>query len=540
MKKIYKKSGALALFISLGLNLWAGNLLTVTSQSDSGDGSLRAMIESASDGDSIVIPDYYNIALESDLSFDKSLVINGQGATVAVKSPSVSTFRVFTIGSTTSTTIKTVSLYNLHLEGGVSSVEGGVVYVNLNHNFTMKNCSISKGRGTYAGGLMIKSATGMTTLLENCTFSENENTLSTGNAGACALKGTATLIKCIFNENKTPNNGSAVAAYGPTTLTDCYFYNNSSAGTAGAAVINFAAATGVVALNNCTFESNSNMNATTGVGGFAINNKLATSTLTNCTFYGNSGISAGAVWNGKGYLNMTNCTFTGNACTGTAGAGAFTNAAVADSKSTLTNCLFAYNYGSTGLSDVFSGDLGSISGSNNILGNTSGILATENTVSIDYNSEPNVFAELTAETNKCGKPGDNGGFTKTVAISENSIARSAGASNYGDPNLVPDYDQRGLAHSATPCIGAFEYGQITELSNPAKVNNLLIVNASGCLTWNESVKIQSIELINISGQTVVFTLNPENGISTRNLSSGLYLVKIMTEKGLLIQKIFVR
>ena len=113
------------------------------------------------------------------------------------------------------------------------------------------------------------------------------------------------------------------------------------------------------------------MNATTGIGAFAIANSVANSTLTNCTFYKNSGITAGAILNNQGTLNIVNCTFAGNSTVSSNG-GAFNNTSNANSKTTLVNSILTHNYNSAGLSDVSMGALGAINGANNIVGVVSG------------------------------------------------------------------------------------------------------------------------------------------------------------------------
>lgn len=537
MKHILKSTGMLILFAVIGFNGSAMNVLTVSSPSDSGDGTLRSVIALAADGDSIVIPGDYNISLQSEIAFDKNISINGQGSTVSVASPGISGYRVFNIGSSTATDIKTVGLFNLNMLGGISSVQGGVIYVNKNNTFIMQNCTVSKGKGTYAGGLMINNATGMTVDIENCTFSDNENTLSTGNGGACVLKGVTTIRNCVFKNNKTLNNGAAAAVYGDALISNCYFYNNSSAGSYGGAIYNSVGTNGALAIENCTFESNSNSNTSTGAGGLATASKSNISVVTNCTFCGNSGISGGAVWNDKGKMTFVNCTFSGNTCTATTGGGALSNINSPDAITTLVNNIFAYNYNTGGLSDVCSGDGGVINGSTNILGNTSGTLATDKTIAYDYNSGTELFSEYNTSGSKCGKLADNGGSTKTVAIGENSVAFQAGLYAYNDPSIVPVYDQRNVERNGNPCLGAYEYVKADGLNVTTVKNKLRLAYSKGILRWNCSQQVSRIEFYNLSGNLIKAFDNPCNFISINDLQSGMYLIKSYNAEGISINKI---
>lgn len=517
-----------------------GNTILVTTNADSGDGSLRQAVINATAGDSIVIPPNYTITLASEIAFSKNLKINGQGSTVQVHVPGSSAYRVFTLG-TTASTAATVSLYNLVLFGGnLSAASGGTVFVNLNHTFTMKNCTISKGKAPYVGGLMINSATGTTVNLENCTFSENEGTRTSG--GACILKGNATVKNCTFLNNIAAADGSAIAAYSQTLIQDCSFISNVSKGTTGGAVINYAAATGSVNLMNCTFESNSNMNATTGIGAFAIANSVANSTLTNCTFYKNSGITAGAILNNQGTLNIVNCTFAGNSTVSSNG-GAFNNTSNANSKTTLVNSILTHNYNSAGLSDVSMGALGAINGANNIVGVVSGSPTYTGSISFSYSPVSDLFASYTSSGNLMPILADNGGSTKTIALSKTSIANGTGVSIYGTSNIVPTLDQIGNARPTAPGIGAIEYvnDSKTGVFEHQSDDFEIYPNPATTEIYIKNVQlIQSVTLYDVLGRKTFETSSLNSGIMLQGIPAGIYLVKVKIQDRVVIQRLQIK
>ena len=546
MKRIITKLGLLVLSL-ISTTLFAQSVLTVSSDADSGVGSLRQIILDSESGDSIVIPSGYTILLNSEIAFDKSLKINGQGSTVQVSSPGVSTYRVFTIGTSTSTS-NSVGLYNLSLLGGnVSSntgtvnQQGGTMYVYANYAITMKNCVVSKGKGTYVGGLIMASATGSSVTLDNCTFTDLEAT--TSNGGACILKGTTVVNNCVFTNNTaTAGNGSAIAAYSQSTIKDCTFKNNIAKGTTGSAVINYAAATGTVDLINCTFDSNLHINGTNGVGGFAIPNSVAVSTLTNCTFYGNSGQTTGAVWNNQGTLTIVNCTFSGNT-SNTVNGGGFHSTSNANCKTTIVNSILTHNYNSSStLMDLSMGTLGTVDGTKNIVGAVTGSPTYTNSVTFSYSPASDLFASYTTTGTLMPVLSDNGGVTKTIGLSNTGIANGTGISTYGTTNIVPATDHRGVTRASTPWIGAFEYKVSTEIESQKTKNSIFIFPnpVSNYLIIETSNTVLAVQINDLSGKNVLKINNPTNTINLSDVTRGIYFIKVITSDGEFLNKLIIK
>ena len=242
MKQTIKKARVLflSLVVLLGTGISAQTVHTVSSDLDNGEGTLRQLIVDAFPGDSIVIPAGYTIVLESVIEFNKSLSINGQGSLIRVPEPGVSEWRLFMLGTITSTP-NTVGMYNLNLEGGhIPKDFAAIVYIRQNHTFTMKNCNLSKGKGTYAGAIFTHKPLGTTINLENCTFSDCEAT--TSNGGAIIVRGVVKINNCVFENNKADLNGGAIAAYDlalGSLITNCRFIGHETKGPTGSAIINY-------------------------------------------------------------------------------------------------------------------------------------------------------------------------------------------------------------------------------------------------------------------------------------------------------------
>ena len=345
---------------------------------------------------------------------------------------------------------------------------------------------------------------------------------------------------CVFSNNTVKQNGAAIAAYSQTLIENCTFINNTSNGTTGSAVINYAAATGSVDLVNCTFESNSHVNVTNGVGGFAIANAVANSTLTNCTFYKNSGQTSGAIWNNKGNLKLINCTFAGNT-TLSANGGAINNTNHADAKTTIVNSILTHNYNSGGLMDLSMGAAGTVNGGYNIAGAVTGTPGYTNSVTFSYSPASDIYSAYTTTGNLMPVLANNGGATKTIALSNTSIANGAGTATFGDPNIVPTTDQRGISRATAPSIGAYEYKVPTGTTTSIEPKFRVYPNpASEILYLDGESTINSLEIIDLSGKKVLSIEHPANTISLDGISQGLYILKILSAEGQTQMKITIR
>lgn len=554
-----------ALLLVVATVLFAQTTYTVSSAADSGAGTLRQLITDATPEDSIVIPAGYTIILQSEIAITKNLKINGQGSTVKVTEPGISNWRIFKIGNTTDSYI--VSLENLQLNGGnvtaASPASGGAIYVERNLYFSMKNCTVSDGKGTYGGGVMINNATGMTVLFDGCTFSNN--TSSPNNGGGVAFKGTAIVRNSLFENNKSSAGGAAFIVYNQATVSHCIFKGNEATGTYGAAVSNNNTVAGnSTNLDNCSFISNKSTGANS-VGGFVnVNNKNHVATMTNCTFYNNSGTVAGAVWNRVGSLTMVNCTLTGNtASTNAGGALSYLHTSTPSggnhdrfSQTTLVNNILAYNYNSTGKMDIapYEGanetiaDAGTgVTGPKNIVSATNGTLVNLSTpISFTYGDNPKndspLFVSYTSNLNSQKIPVSEN-TNNTIPLLPTSVAIGAGIHSYGDPELVPGLDQRGKIRNNPPSVGSYEFtaDDVTNLFATKNSGSIIFQNpATGQLNINSTEQINHADIIDLSGKTILSRTRPTSSISLTNIPAGIYIVRFETAKGVSNEKLIVK
>lgn len=290
--------------------------IAVSSSADSGAGTLREAIASVCSGGTITFGAGLSgntILLGSTLELNQNVTIDGSGLASAVILDGQSTYRVFTIG-----TDLTISLRKL----------------------TIQNGSSGQGGGTYNAGFLTVS---------DSTF--QDNAAQTG-GGIFDLNGSLSITHTTFLRNSSPGNGGAIFYHSSNSLavTNSTFESNSAA--YGGAGIRLSSGGGTV--TSSTFSGNSALTSGSG-GGIEVDDD--TLTVTNSTFDGNSAYDGGGITN-YGTLNLKNSTFSGNiASTNLDGGGAavynegvlnFANNILANSSSG-GDCLNYPGYGTIGV-----------------------------------------------------------------------------------------------------------------------------------------------------------------------------------------------
>ena len=202
--------------------------LTVTTISDSGDGSLRQTITDANPGDAII--------------FDSSL--NGQ--TITLASTPLTIAKDLTISGPGAATL-TIS--------GNGTIQPFLV--NAGVNFTLQNLTIANGAAAN-GGALAATATATTTIT-GCAFTNNN---ATGNGGAINAAGIMTISDTLFSGDSAVQGGAIFNNNATLTLTNITLNNNSAAN--GGGIYNTG---GIATIVNATIAGNS---ATTQGGGIAI------------------------------------------------------------------------------------------------------------------------------------------------------------------------------------------------------------------------------------------------------------------------------
>jgi hypothetical protein len=276
--------------------------ITVTSQSDSGPGSLRADILSASAGDTVVIPAGFHITLSTPITVTTTLTIQGNGTTSIVDGANAT--QLF---HDTSTAGSPLVFQDLELTQGRLAVPAST---------------------TIGGGAAIQDTGTAGITLTSVTITGNAVT-----AGSAARN----VGGAVFVQN------GPVSVDGSTISNNNLTLGGGAIGNDGGAGLYYDGGSTTVTVSNSTLSGNSVTGTSSGSsgndGGGAIYNDGESVTLTGDTLTGNSvnitGTDAtsggGAVYNNGFLLTVTGSTATGNSVTlgGTAtsnnGGGAFYN-----------------------------------------------------------------------------------------------------------------------------------------------------------------------------------------------------------------------
>lgn len=269
-----------------------GNIITVTNTNDSGPGSLRAAIASASAGDTINFGVTGTIILSSTLTVSTSLSISGPGASgLAISGNNL--VQVFVINAPAAVTISGVTIEN-GAAADFGAVGGGIQ--NSGATLALNNCIVTgNSANSDAGGIYNAG----TLTVTNSTVSNN-STLGRDAEYGGGIFNASTLIvnNSTISGNAAQFEGGGIYnhIYSTATITDSTLSAN-SAGFAGG---------GVYARDNSTLTViNSTLSGNSTYDGGAIYNGFATVTIANSTLSGNSGLQVGGI-SGNSWTQVKN------------------------------------------------------------------------------------------------------------------------------------------------------------------------------------------------------------------------------------------
>ena len=246
-----------------------GNIITVANTNDSGPGSLRQALADANDGDTIDFDPSLKgqtISLTSaELVINKSITISGRGPNLLAvsRAQNAPAFRIFDLMPGRSVTIQGLTISN-----GLAPDFG---------------CG---------GGILDQGSL----LLINCTVSGN-STDGTGGGICVDANATLTIDSSTLRGNYAGDYGGSIANSGTLIINNSTLSGNRGEFTAGA-ILNGFNGDASLTLSNSTLSGN-----TTQLHGGGIFNE-GQSAISNTTLSGNSGMTAGAILNRLGTLDI--------------------------------------------------------------------------------------------------------------------------------------------------------------------------------------------------------------------------------------------
>lgn len=202
--------------------------ITVTSNADSGAGSLRGAIASAQPGDTIRFNSNLagqTIALNSgQLEIDKELIVDGADAPGLTVSGN-STTRVMRLQGGQNLTLR-----NLIVADGVTSDRGGGILAEQGSNLVVENSQINNNTAGVGGGILAEFRANATVV--NTTFDGNNsisgNDERSGGAIASESEGDLTVRDSEFTNNSGINGGAINVVHTNLIVENSTFQNNTS------------------------------------------------------------------------------------------------------------------------------------------------------------------------------------------------------------------------------------------------------------------------------------------------------------------------
>ncbi len=254
--------------------------ITVTSNANSGAGTLRQAIADSANGGTIDfnLPAGATITLGSTLTINKSLTIVGPGVSRLYVSGG-NLFRVFDVTSGASV-LSGMTVCN----GKITDSNGAGIRINSGAALSLDQCSVANNNAVAsivsASGAGIYNDQGTLTL-NRCQVVNNNATRSgssnTSGGGLFAYNAQTELYNSLISNNSAQNNGAICTSMGSIICSNVTIYGNNSQSN-GAILFGISTAT----MNHCTITGN---NTTNGIGGIAFD--TCTTSMQSCIVAGN-------------------------------------------------------------------------------------------------------------------------------------------------------------------------------------------------------------------------------------------------------------
>jgi hypothetical protein len=297
----------------------AATTITLTSNGDSGGGTLRAALLSASSGDTILIPGSFTIVLASPLTVTQA----APGVTLGVSgtgTPTISGNNATRILQTNGNTA--LAINGLVLTAGEAKNDGGAISVGAGATVNISDSVLSGNvsSATSGDGAAIQVGPSGILTVQRSTFANNHGGSSSGNGGAiqASFKTTVTVGASTFSGNhagvKTGYGGAIqMDSVATLTVTNSTFSGNAAGAEGIGGAIQTIFGSGTTLLND-TISGNQAAEGGgihVGGGGATVTNTIISGNIAaagaNCAATGGPSIAGG----GHNLENGTSCGFTG-------------------------------------------------------------------------------------------------------------------------------------------------------------------------------------------------------------------------------------
>ena len=399
------------------------------------------------------------------------------------------------------------------IENNTSTGGGAGIMTSNSGGGSVINCIVKNNTATSGGGgglgtyySTVQSAINIT----NTQFIANDSKSSGGAINLSVSTTPINITGCTFSSNTsevavstTQGGGAIMAGSGAVKIDKCLFTNNYTTLSNGGAIMINTATSAII--SNSIFTENTSGSGTPTAG--AALYCVKATTINNCLIAGNSGTSAVYIYPSSGVFGTFNNVTIASNFSSTGAAGVYL--AVAVTPSVFTNCLF-YASG------------------NSPIGYSTGVAPTVTYSGFDTATLP-VYA-----TTGCINTITAASF-KDVTINDYSLVENSTAKDTGT-DLTAAGITTDILGTVRPQGTAFDMGAY-EFVVPNAVNSPLQDVTGFTVTKNSIVSRfdGSIQIFSVTGK--VMNKSQVNIGQEISLGSGIYVVRLSTSKGELVQKV---
>lgn len=502
----------------------AAGIIFVTSLGDSGPGTLRAALQSASDGDDIQVAKAGTItlkALSGSLVIQHNLTIEPIPSLAAlgpskVKISGGGVTRVLSIDSGKTVSISHLTVMKGYVTASSSNAEGPGILNNgdltLTNVVVTANKAYATGTGSSDGGAIFNGSGSLT--INDSLITKNSAIRTTsasyaGSAGAISNSGTLTINNSTISKNVATNYGGGIVSNSGTTvaLASVILSGNIAGGSTvaysnggGLLLYSDLGSPSTLTINGAFVDHNSSTSSSS-VGGGVYVAQYATVNISNASITNNSSIFLGGGLHVDygATANLTNVTFNGNSAGGQGGGINISSGGIADPTLNLNNVTVSNNTGGIG-GGLSINTGGTVNFKNTLIANntSTGVGPDCNDSyggtfnSQDYNLIRDTTSctitgttahNITGSDPLLGSLGFNG-TSGTGATYSQALKTGSPALDAGDDGTCDGHDQRGKTRPQAAYLGATAHCDIGAFEDtPASITTLTFFSQASKDGW---------------------------------------------------------
>jgi len=199
--------------------------LVVTTNADSGPGSLRTAVGAAAAGSTITFAANLSgqtiVLTGGEIVLSQNILIDASSLPAGVTLSGNNANRIFNLSATANITLSCLTIIQ-----GTTADAGGAIYTSAGSSLHIQRCTFTQNSALEGGAILNDG----TLVMENCTMSGNNG----GYGGALQCRYLTTLTHCTIDGNNAPNGGGGIFNKGSTLTLNNTIVGDNTPAVAGA------------------------------------------------------------------------------------------------------------------------------------------------------------------------------------------------------------------------------------------------------------------------------------------------------------------